>query len=227
MPPESFDNPSECMSAVMRSFAMGFECCLPAIVDSYNRNLNVAMVRPAVQKIIADLDNMGRRKTVDRPLISLPVLTICGGGFLLNVPLSKGDTGWIVGADRDTGNFKKSLNNSTPNSILLHRYNFGFFVPDKVKGFRIADEDANALVIQSLDGKTKISLKDGKVKVASPNVEIIGNLLINVESVLTTITGNVVINGNLETTGDASIGGKSFLDHKHTDSRGGQTSAPI
>ena len=45
--PALMDSPSEAFDAVLRGFAMSFECRIPAVVENYDRASNTAAVRPA------------------------------------------------------------------------------------------------------------------------------------------------------------------------------------
>lgn len=143
--PEIFDN-------IMRNYGMSFECCIPAVVLSYDRAKNLVTVRPAINRIDTDGNSTPRME------IEIPCFNPYGNGIGINFPLQPGDTGWIVAADRDSTFFKQYLKPMNPQTGDLHKYAHGFFLPDKVHDFKIKPEDDKALVIESLSGDTRISI---------------------------------------------------------------------
>lgn len=151
---------------LMHNYGMDFEVCIPAVVVSYDRVKNVVTCRPALNRI----DTAGQ--SVQRTLHIVPCFNPAGSGIGLNFPLQKGDTGWIFAGDRDPENYLSSLEIADPSSDNIHRYAFGFFVPDKIKGFAISPEDAGALVIETLDAATRISVKNNRVKITRKNVSV-------------------------------------------------------
>ena len=119
----------------------------------------------------------------------------------------------------------------------MHQFADGLFIPDKFRNFVIAPEDADALVIQSLDGSTKISLRGDNIKIATtskilldvPETEITGNVTIDknlLVSGTTTITGLTSVNGGFTAVGGSgsepctlpattTIGGINVAGHGH------------
>lgn len=146
---------------------LALECCTPGIVLSYDRAGGTAMVRPLVKKVTGD------GKTQERAPIRLSVRRSLHGSFMVDAPLHVGDTGWIVAADRDTFNAKalnskiqaktsgiglhddngEPIGNSgaqTPGVYSTHKYQFGFFVPDRWGGIELPAELADSLVVQQV-----------------------------------------------------------------------------
>lgn len=210
------------LEEVLKNFALTQENCLPAVVVSHDRTNNTVTVTPAINTIGTD------GTASQRANITLPVHIFGGGGIVISAPLKAGDTGWIIAGDRDITLFKQSLKVSNPNTYRTHKLAFGFFIPDKVKGFTVSGGDESAFLIQTLDGSTKIALSDGKVQIKTGgNIEAeCSNLTITASSCKITaeteITGNVNITGDLTATGTitgttdviaATFSGKS---HIHT-----------
>lgn len=171
------------------------QTCIPAIVQSVPSRDTVVAI-PAVEQ----LD--GNWETVPWAEIKLPVHTPCGSGIIISSPLTAGDTGWIIAGDLDPSLFIKTIKQKAKparqNILMRHDYQFGFFIPDKITGYEIASEDNGALVIQTKDGKTKISLKENTINIASG-----AELNIN--------ASNVTINGSSKVT----INGKDWETHQH------------
>lgn len=206
--PSNSDTLSGVIAEVLKNFGLSLENCIPAVVVSYDRTNNVAVVKPAINTILTD------GTPQERDTIKLPVHILGGGGLVVSVPLSSGDTGWIIAGDRDISLFKQSLGVSNPNTYRTHKFSFGFFIPDKIKGVSISSEDSSALTIQTLDGTTKISIESGKINIVSS-----ASLTINAPNV--NITGNAEITGDLTVTGtitgqtDVVAGTISGLSHTH------------
>lgn len=217
------DDPRAIMAQVLRVFSLDFECCLPAIVRSYNRKSNTVTVQPAINQVSFDDQEIARLPA------TLPVFNPAGGGIGLNFPLQPGDTGYIIAGDRDNTLFLQNRAVSIPNTGELHRFKFGFFVPDQIKGFDISDDDDGALVIQTLDGTTKISIKGGAINIVSSAAASVQAKTATVNcsesAVLTTpaatLNGDGAINGNLTVSGniscaDAVAGSVSLKTHIHS-----------
>lgn len=219
--PANASSLSGIMQEVLKSFGCSLENAIPAIVKSYNRTKNVAVVQPAIN----DVATSG--ETVEYDTVCLPVFNYGGGGVLVNFPLEAGNTGWIVACDKDISLYKQSLKVSNPNTFQRHRFAFGWFLPDIVKGAVISGDDNGALVIQTLDGATKITLKAGLVNVVSsanltvtaPNVTITGDV---------SITGTLSVSGQISSSTDVLSAGISGKTHTHSgvSTGSGNTGAP-
>lgn len=151
---------------LLRSYGLDLECILPAVVLNYDRKNNIVTVQGAVNRI----NTTG--ESVPRTEMEVPCFNPTGGMIGINFPLKPGDTGWVVASDRDSTFFKQQLSVADPNTDLLHKYSFGFFLPDKISGFQIQPEDEGALVIQTVDGATRISIKDERVKITRNAVSV-------------------------------------------------------
>lgn len=221
------------LAEVLKNYSLTLENCLPAVVVSHDRAANTVVVTPAIKTVSTDGESSPRAN------ITLPVHVFGGGGIVISTPLKAGDTGWIIACDRDITLFRQSLKVSNPNTYRTHKLSFGFFIPDKVKGFTVSGGDTNAFLIQTLDGSTKIALSDGlvEIKTGGDIKAECSNLTITASSckitAATDITGDVNITGDLTATGTitgttdviaATFSGKS---HIHTGGTiQGKTGAP-
>lgn len=170
---------------LLNDFAKRFQTCIPAkVVEVISRD--TVRVSPTV------LQSDSQGNPVEWADITTTVLTPFSGGVIISMPLSVGDTGWLVAADLDTSLFKKEKKPSQQISYTRHLYQYGFFVPDAINGYTISDDDNGAIVISTLDGTTKIALSSGNIDIKSSNT-----LKINAKSVniTTEATSNVVIDG--------------------------------
>lgn len=175
---------------------MNLECCLPAIVESYDRSTNSAVVQPAISAVATSGQKISRDKLYD-----IPVLTMSGGGFFISFPVKKGDTGWLVASDRDISIFKQNLEETAPNTYHKHKFVDSVFIPDKIKKFTITGEDVSGLVISNLAGNNKIVLNGSNLNITSAAITVTGASTFKSP---VTAEDNVTINKNLEVTGSAT-----------------------
>ena len=136
---------------------------LPAIIISYDRATNRAIVQPQIKMISTNGDVIVRNQ-----LASIPIMQFGGGGFVLNFPLNNGDLGWIKATDRDISLFLQSYTQVQPNTDRVHNFSDGVFIPDVMKGYSISGADSNNAVLQSLDGTIKISFGASGITVSHP-----------------------------------------------------------
>jgi hypothetical protein len=131
---------------------------LPAVVVSYDRESNTAEVRPTIA-LLTTSGEVVPRASVAR----VPVLALGGGGFVVNFPLLPGDRGWIEASDRDISLWMQGLApDQRPNTLRLHSFEDGRFIPDVFRGFDASDVGADAMTIQSLDGAVRVELHAGR-----------------------------------------------------------------
>lgn len=206
------DSPERIFEALFRVNDMRFEVCQPAIVRDYNRNSHLALVQPLVNMVSSEGEQL------ERAPILVPVRRVMYGEFMIDMPLNIGDTGWIIAGDRDSenallANSENVTSDSNPNkggqrpaTAILHKYRFGFFIPDRWGTINIATKDGDPnymegtnvdgdnvdykdlAVIRSQNGKTMIALsKDGDVEITLNREGAHSNLTIN---------SNVTICGN-------------------------------
>lgn len=237
---------SGAMQTILGKFLQNVDDCLPATVVSYDRESNVATVRPLVAVLTTEGASVPRAAVA-----SVPVLAIGCGAFCINFPLRGGDMGWLKANDRDISLFAQSLTEAKPNTVRKHSFQDGFFIPDAFRNYEIDGEDFDEnMVIQTKDGKIRVSIwpdrvkttaedtwfevnKDGtitgtapkKVFFDTPLVEFAGAFVSGTKHPGTTST----MNGGLKTTLDVVAGGVSTINHPHTGVQpgGGTTGAPV
>lgn len=132
---------------------------LPAVVVSYDRASNRATVQPLISRLTTD------GQPVERATIaSVPVLALGGGGFAVTFPLKAGDRGWIEASDRDISLFMQSNEKARPNTLRMHEFSDGRFVPDMFASHTLPAENADELIIQNKSGETLIGVKDDRLR---------------------------------------------------------------
>lgn len=185
---------------ILKKHLQGVDDMLPARVISYDRETNRAQVLPLIRVLTTDNRQIERAQ-----IASIPVMQFGGGGMILNFNLKPGDLGWIKANDRDISLFLQSYGASAPNTIRLHSFQDAVFIPDVMRGFTIAEEDAENAVLQTLDGSVRVSLWPDRVKLTA------GALSLTIGPAAFDFAGADVIMP------DAVIGGIRFSTHRHTD----------
>lgn len=82
---------------LFKLFELKRECCIPAIVEEYDRKTHTATVRPLVNHWKRNADKL---EDVGRMPVTVGVLQFAHGGFIIDAPLFRGDTGWLFAGDR-------------------------------------------------------------------------------------------------------------------------------
>lgn len=178
---------------------------LPVKVVSHDRAKRTVKVEHLIDVILSDDTTMARgtQSTVQ-------TLVLGGGGFVVDFYLPPGSLGWLLAADRDLSIFKQSFKTERPNTLRKKTFEDALFIPDVMTGYDVASEDQQAMVIQSMDGLTKISLTNDRIKMTGKKlIQNFDEVEINATS--TTINSTVSINGSSLTHNGTNVGD----DHKH------------
>lgn len=188
---------------------------LPARVVSYDDAPNRAVIQPIVMIGGTDGSKVSRAQVAN-----IPVYRFGGGGFFIRFPIKPGDLGWLKANDRDISLIMQSGGGEEwPNTRRLHSFSDAMFFPDTFKQWVVDGANADALVVQSLDGSVCLSLHAGKFNIKGPagEIETSGKFSVKAGSVDIT-AGSVAISS-----GSLSHNGKNVGDtHFHS----GPVSAP-
>lgn len=204
---------------VLRKFSQRFACMLPAVVISYDRATNLAVVQPTITLLTTD------GVAVSRPAVaSVPVLAYGGGGYLINFPLQPGNKGWIEACDRDISLYMQAQQEeSQPNTLRLHSFEDSRFIPDVFAQYELAPTAAGALTIQSTDGAVSVTLSGDTVTIRAPTVDIVAGDVATVTAPAINLVGPVDIDGGL------TVDGIVFGTHRHSGitSGGSNSGGPV
>lgn len=205
----------------------GIESCIPAQFVKYDdRDKGLAVVSPLVK-----FPYVSGNKTVwkERPQFTVRVLRVKSGGYWFRMPLKKGDTGWIIAADRDTSfaisrnaNVDESKNTKENgggpqeySNFNKLKYSFGFFLPDGYCNLHANEghEDSSIWANLKDDGsgesKSWIELcKDGKVVIHAEGETEDGSLM---------EWKKVLVEGFLDVSKDVDIDGTVTAEKKNAD----------
>ena len=172
------------IDASIRRALYDLHTCIPAIVKKVIGR-NYVVVSPAVQQIDSEW------KSVEWADVKLPVHTPSGSNVLFSVPLAVGDTGWIIAGDLDPSLFFKDTSKPARQNVLSrHNYQFGFFIPDIIRGISLSADDDGGIFIGTEDGSTKVLIKDGEISIVGKS-----ELKIRAENVSIDGSSKVIING--------------------------------
>jgi hypothetical protein len=225
------------MMNMLKSNNMALEKLIPAKVMQFDRATNMATIQPMI--MIKDNSSNSHMRW---QLGDIPVLSLGGGGFHISFPLKQGDLGWILAPDRDISLFLQTLEAAPINTHRNHKFEDAWFIPDVFRQYTINSADSGAMVIQSVDGSTRISISNGVINITAPSsvkvdtpkatftkdVEIQGNLAVDQNAV---VTGMTSVNGGFNATGGGNktctlpqlttINGITVANHGHTQQNNG------
>jgi len=135
-------------------------------------------------------------------LQNVPVFTIQGGGYSLQLPIASGDQCLVVFADRNIDNWYLNGNSQPPLDGRLHDMSDGFaLVGINWKGSTAipAPSSTEARLI-SQDGLTKIGIQTGKITVQNAAE----SLLTGLSDLTTAVKDLITVLNTLTTTGSAT-----------------------
>lgn len=204
------------LRTVMGKMLQQTDDMLPATVLAYDRPSNRAAVQPQVMVKGTDGSKVSRAQ-----IASVPVFQFGAGGFVLAFPVKSGDLGWIKASDRDISLFLQGHEEQAPNTNRMHSFQDGLFFPDVMRQWALNPEDMERVVLQSLDGVSRIALGTDRVKITTPLFEI--------DAAATTISGTLTVDGVLTGAGTIVDSNGIVVDtHKHVSAApGSPTGTPI
>lgn len=201
---------------LLKTLKMGFFVAAPALVESFDRRLCRAVLRPAL--MIQKSDGQSAEQSF---IYDVPVRFGGGGGFAANLPLQKGDTGWLVFCDRDISNFKSARAVMPLNTLRMHAQEDAFFLPDAMQSAQVAPEDANRAVFQTLEGGNKISLGKTDIKITTQTLVVNAADGVEFNTPSVNLSGNLTAAGIIKSAQDVLAGIISLFSHKHGGVTGG------
>lgn len=165
----SFNSVPAFINEILKYNAIKTESCIPAIIKEYDRNTHKALAQPLVKRMVSMNDGIEEQEILP---FEVHVQRLQCNNFSIDIPLSIGDTGWIIASDRDTTNVKNA-NKATPidksnpdsgpfasnkgpqapNTYLLHKYSQGLFIPDRWGEITVEPLDEDSIFIMNKSGK--------------------------------------------------------------------------
>ena len=243
------DNLSELIKRTMIQTMRQLRVSMPCEVVRYNSKRQMVDVR-IVQP---EIDLAGNN--IPMPVITnIPVSFVRCGNSHITHPINKGDTGFIVFADRDISSWVETNNKSVVDSARTHSIQDSYFVPGIVGGGNNAnpndveikynnttihlrkngDIDINTPSKVNVNASSEVNVTTNKLTVDAPNSYFNGNVFIS--QLLT--TGGFVSNGtsgggiaqftgSINVTDEVTANGINLSTHVHPGDSGGTTGQPI
>lgn len=186
-----------------KNIKKGLFCASPAIVESFDRAKQQATVRPALMAKKSNGESIAQDF-----IYNVPVRFGGGGGFAANLPLAKGDTGWLIFCDRDISAFKATRQVMPCNTNRMHAQEDAFFLPDAMHTVNVSSEDSGKAVFQTIDGSNKITMGSDDITIKTTSLNITADTVTFTVPAITTT-------GTITATGDVLAAGISASTHKH------------
>ncbi len=197
---KDYSDLSSVLNFAFEQMLKGIYTTLPGIVVSYDEETKRGIVQPAIQLQKTD------GTLVDRPPIAnVPFAHPSGGGFVLHLPVKKGDAVLCMFSARGLSKFKLNYQISKPDE--------GFFdIKDAVAipGFgslAITPATSDGVSMQSEDGSNAVYVEDGHIRLKTPAKVQVDCTNAEVNCTDTVINGDVLIDGSLTWTGNATGAG--------------------
>lgn len=244
------DNLSELIKRTMIQTMRQLRVSMPCEVVRYNSKRQMVDVR-IVQP---EIDLAGNN--IPMPVITnIPVSFVRCGNSHITHPINKGDTGFIIFADRDISSWVETNNTSVVDSARTHSMQDSYFVPGIVGGGNNAnpndveikynnttihlrkngDVDINTPSKVNVNASSEVNVTTNKLTVNAPNSYFNGNVFIS--QLLT--TGGFVSNGtsgggiaqfagSINVTDEVTASGINLSTHTHSgvQSGGSNTGQP-
>ena len=242
------DNLSELIKRTIIQTMRQLRVSMPCEVVRYNSKRQMVDVR-IVQP---EIDLAGNN--IPMPVITnIPVSFVRCGNSHITHPINKGDTGFIVFADRDISSWVETNNRSVVDSARTHSMQDSYFVPGIVGGGNNAnpndveikynnttihlrkngDVDINTPSKVNVNASNEVNVTTNKLTVNAPNSYFSGNVFVS--QLLT--TGGFVSNGtsgggtaqftgSINVTDEVTANGINLSTHRHNETNT-VTSEPI
>lgn len=168
---------------ILERFKAEFDSCLPVEVVAYDRGKNRVAVKPLINRETVD-GGVYERAVIE----NVQTLANGAGGFVINFPVSRGDKGWIIAADRDISLFKQYEGAIAPGTSRMHSFADCWFIPDVLGNFVIKGEDSGRFVLQDNTGFSRISIGKQDIRIhAGPTKITVTPSSVTVDTDSTTI----------------------------------------
>lgn len=183
--PSNLDSLTGAYREIFNKLIQNTDGMLPAKVVAYQAGPpSLVQVQPMVAVVTTTNTTISRAQ-----LASIPVLQLGGGGFVMSFPLRPGDLGWILANDRDISLYLQSLKESRPNTFRKKSFSDAIFIPGVLSGYTLADGDAANLVIQSVDGATKLSISPTEINISASESVTITTPVANIDADTVNLAG--------------------------------------
>lgn len=189
---------------------------LPCEVVSVNHNANQVNIK------ILDYNHDEKGELVEYPIIpNVPIRQpMYSGSAYIVLPVRVGDVGTIEFFDSSVDDLVATSNYEFDYTEEWHSINNGLFTNGFLPKNKLFAVDSNAkIVMGSHSGSFTLKVNsDDTLTIVTPNINVITGTL--------NVSGDIHATGTITADTDVLGAGKSLKSHTHTDSQGGNTSAP-
>lgn len=178
----------EAIRMVVRDMLFAFQTAMPVQVVSYDPSEMTCTLQPLIRAYIPNQN--GTSGFVQLPLlIHCPVIFPGGGDWVLTFPIQAGDEGLAIFSSRSIDNWWLAGGIQNQVELRAHDISDGFvIVGPRSKPRVVQDLNITGPELRSVDGTVKIGLSPTGIAITSPTA-------VTVTSPLTTITGDLVVEG--------------------------------
>lgn len=202
---------------------------LPGIIESFDPETQLASIQPAIKRIFITTESETEILVpTDIPvLINVPVCFPRGGGFSLTFPVAKGDECLLVFCERSIDNWHQFGGIKEPIARRFHSFSDAVaYVGLSSLGNKIPNYNSSDIELKKDDGTSQLTIA------ADGTMTLKANTKVTVNAPDAEFTGNVLVQGNLEVTGETTLSdtvtsnSKDISDtHKHEGSPTAPTGA--
>ncbi len=180
---------ADLLAILKKQTGMSLRCAMPGIIESFNTSEQTVSVYVAIRELI---DTYGNLSWQDIPvLVDVPIVLPRAGGYVLTMPINKGDECLVIFADTCIDGWWQS--GGIQNQVEIRRHDLsdgiaiiGLWSQPKV----IPDYSMSGAQLRSINGSASITLTDDEIILSADSIKI-------------TAGGNTIIDG------------KNFLGHVH------------
>lgn len=182
----------ELLALAVQDRLLDFNTCLPARVDSFDASAQTVDVTIMIKRALPDGQGGWTPGEEYPKLADVPVGFMRGGGCFASFPLTKGDFGMVICAQRNIGNFRATGEISDPGDVGMFTLDGAWFIPavapDKA---RLSNVSANDMVLgRDGDPNTRIVIKPTEIQLGAGATKEVAR---NGDQVQVTIPANTVI----------------------------------
>ena len=198
-PEATYHGPTQAIAFYVEEWArQNIRTAVPGIVRAYDATTMRARVQPALRAIVSQPD--GTDEAMDRAsIMDVPVTWIGAGGFVSHMPLTAGDTVWLMFSERGIAEFKRTLGMADPPPMVMFQARDAVALPWRTAAITPVD----GATIQTADGSVYVAVEAARVTAKAPNVVLDGDVQ---------ITGSLAVDGSGLTHDGVDVG----KTHVHT-----------
>lgn len=219
----------------------------PAKIVSFDVVNQLAVVKLQREQYYADFEQLYKEYDIPN-LVDVPVHFPQCGGYSLTFPIKAGDdclvlfsqrghSHWLYENKDKIGKFSTGI----PKAEFFRTHNIndalcivGFNpVPSAIPNFsatdvELRDDSRGQRITLKPDGVIEV-LSQTRLELTTPTVKVVASSAVEVTAPITTINGDLKVNGKITSTGDTVAGGISLMTHVHGGVQGGpsNTGGPI